>query len=134
MRTACCLQIAHTFALENAEKSQLKSKSNTGSDYPLGNNCCKQATESPKDFVQFCCRPPRRGTWIEIDIEALTDVRIEVVPRVGGRGLKYHLVRGEKRTRKRRPPRRGTWIEIVQPCQVFGIAEVVPRVGGRGLK
>ena len=89
MRTACCLQIAHTFALENAEKSQLKSKSNTGSDYPLGNNCCKQATESPKDFVQFCCRPPRRGTWIEMkDVEEGQTVNV-VVPRVGGRGLKY---------------------------------------------
>ena len=89
MRTACCLQIAHTFALENAEKSQLKSKSNTGSDYPLGNNCCKQATESPKDFVQFCCRPPRRGTWIEI-LSSGTDLTKE----------------------SGRPPRRGTWIEM----------------------
>ena len=57
------------------------------------------------------CRPPRRGTWIEISIYYHKKTQIAVVPRVGGRGLKLHD--------------KDSWDED---------DEVVPRVGGRGLK
>ena len=62
-------------------------------------------------YASVMRRPPRRGAWIEIDLEALNFERIPVAPRAGGRGLKCH---GASR-------------------EVFGVA-VAPRAGGRGLK
>ena len=57
-----------------------------------------------------------------------------VVPRVGGRGLKFHNSNNHHLERKRRPPRRGTWIEIALSLLSVVSMLVVPRVGGRGLK
>ena len=56
------------------------------------------------------CRPPRRGTWIEIQ-----------------------FVHNFLSLTYCRPPRRGTWIEIKSSSQKRTTKQVVPRVGGRGL-
>ena len=56
-------------------------------------------------------RPPRRGTWIEIFFPKTVDRLRLVVPRVGGRGLKFGI-RNYNAIGNGRPPRRGTWIEM----------------------
>ena len=45
-------------------------------------------------YASVMRRPPRRGAWIEIDLEALNFERIPVAPRAGGRGLKCLPERG----------------------------------------
>ena len=62
-----------------------------------------------------------------------THTHTHVVPRVGGRGLKFSSS-SSARDSLRRPPRRGTRIEI-QSDEIHQEQRlVVPRVGGRGLK
>ena len=65
----------------------------------------------PFTYCNLCCRPPRRGTWIEI--------------------FKHNYMASGS---KCRPPRRGTWIEINRNTGTMTNISVVPRVGGRGLK
>ena len=57
-----------------------------------------------------------------------------VVPRVGGRGLKFVISGNTCRKHSSRPPRRGTWIEMQIIVKRRFEKMVVPRVGGRGLK
>ena len=40
-------------------------------------------------FVSFCCHPPSRGVWIEIDPVNASTPNVEVTPPRGGCGLKY---------------------------------------------
>ena len=78
-------------------------------------------------------RPPHRGTWIEIHPGIVYELVKAVVPRTGGRGLKFFACYPGGYL-ERRPPHRGTWIEIDPPETLWDNGVVVPRTGGRGLK
>lgn len=80
-----------TSALIDADRSDTAAFMNPD-EYAEGNSA-KQVTSSLR-VVQFCCRPPRRGAWIEINPIAR--------PPMDGGG---------------RPPRRGAWMAM--PSTVF---------------
>ena len=71
-------------------KSRSRKKSDTRASRPTRRGTWIEMMVTGDEAVAvIISRPPRRGTWIEINPDWLGRGRSAVVPRVGGRGLKW---------------------------------------------